>query len=44
MPIASLHGLQMFYEEHGQPEGPALLLLHGFSGIGRLWGDHLRCL
>jgi len=34
----------MFYEEHGRPEGPPMMLLHGFSGTGRVWQEHLAAL
>lgn len=44
MPFASIQGLEMFYEEHGRPEGPPMLLLHGFNGTGRVWQEHLAAL
>jgi pimeloyl-ACP methyl ester carboxylesterase len=44
VPFGSIQGLQMYYEEHGRPEGSPLVLLHGFSGTGRVWGDHLAAL
>jgi len=27
----------LYYEQHGQPDKPAILLLHGFMGSGREW-------
>ena len=37
MPIVTAGGLHLYYQEDGVPEGPALVLLHGFSGTGDMW-------
>ena len=48
MPYASLPALngagalEMYYEQHGQPDGPAMLLLHGFNSWGHFWRDQLE--
>src|SRR5690242_4251975 len=34
MPYATLDDLTMYYEEHGAPDGPPLVLLHGFLSSG----------
>lgn len=34
MPYADIAGLNIYYEEHGDPLGPTLLLLHNFTGAG----------
>src|SRR5215213_10026723 len=37
MPYATVGDLTMHYEEHGQPDGPPLVLLHVFTGTGPMW-------
>jgi pimeloyl-ACP methyl ester carboxylesterase len=33
-----VNDLSMYYEEHGLPSGPPMVLLHGFNGAGaRTW-------
>ena len=34
MPYAAVNGLQMYYEEHGVPDGPPLVLLHSYTSTG----------
>ena len=34
MPYAAVDGLQMYYEEHGVPDGPPLVLLHSYTSTG----------
>jgi pimeloyl-ACP methyl ester carboxylesterase len=34
MPYATVNDLTMYYEEHGTPDGPPLVLLHNFTGSG----------
>jgi len=42
---AQLDDLTMYYEEHGQQDGPPLVLLHGFTVTGRVtWDEHLDAL
>src|SRR5262245_25427147 len=31
--------LEIAYEEHGRPEGPVTILLHGFPDDARAWDD-----
>jgi pimeloyl-ACP methyl ester carboxylesterase len=45
MVYAQVDDLTMYYEEHGQPGGPPLALLHGFAHTGRIsWNDQLDAL
>lgn len=37
MPILQLNDIQLHYEEYGS--GPALFLVHGFSGAGVVWSN-----
>jgi pimeloyl-ACP methyl ester carboxylesterase len=41
MPYAPVAGMRVFYQEHGAPDGPPLVLLHGFSGTGDAWAPQL---
>ena len=41
MPYVSVDDLAMFYAEHGRPDGPPLLLLHGFLATGEMWAAQL---
>ncbi|CAA9295194.1 MAG: hypothetical protein AVDCRST_MAG26-4404 [uncultured Chloroflexia bacterium] len=34
-------GMRMYYAEHGTPDGPPLVLLHGFTGTGDFWSQQL---
>ncbi|HUG15672.1 MAG TPA: alpha/beta hydrolase, partial [Thermomicrobiales bacterium] len=42
MPYATVNGLTMYYEEHGLPSGPPLVLLHGFTGTSASWAPQLQ--
>src|SRR5262245_43629736 len=44
MPHALAGDLSMYYEEHGRPDGPPLVLLHGFTGTAALWQAQLDAL
>ena len=37
MPQLAIADLMMHYEEHGQPDGPPLVLLHAFTQTGAVW-------
>ncbi len=41
MAYSTVNGLRMYYAEHGTPDGPPLLLLHGFTGTGDSWSHQL---
>jgi pimeloyl-ACP methyl ester carboxylesterase len=41
MPFAALDDLTMYYEEHGQPEGPPLVMLHGYLATAHFWDEQL---
>lgn len=38
MSIRSVGGIDLWVEEGGQADGPTLLLMHGLSGTGEIWG------
>jgi pimeloyl-ACP methyl ester carboxylesterase len=44
MPYADANGLRMYFEEHGRPDGPPLVLLHGFTATGAMWQAQLDAL
>ena len=33
--------MRMYYAEQSKPDGPPLVLLHGFTGTGDFWADQL---
>ena len=41
MTFVMIDNMRMYYTEHGQPNGPPLLLLHGFTGNGDFWASQL---
>jgi pimeloyl-ACP methyl ester carboxylesterase len=41
MTSITLNGMRMYYEEHGAPNGPPLVLLHGFTQAGAFWASQL---
>lgn len=41
MPQALVNGIDLYYEEHGQPSGVPLVLVHGYSGVGAIWEPFL---
>ncbi len=41
MPKAQANGLELHYEEHGNPDDPAMLLIMGFGAQLTLWPDEL---
>lgn len=42
MPFAPSNGIELYYETHGDPANPALLLVNGFSSQILQWGDGFR--
>jgi pimeloyl-ACP methyl ester carboxylesterase len=42
MPIAPSNGIELYYETHGDPADPALLLVHGFTAQIVGWSDGFR--
>src|SRR3712207_5258395 len=42
MPYVTIDRMRMHYSECGSPDGPPILLLHGFTGTaGREWSRHV---
>ena len=41
MPYAAVNDLKMYYEEHGNPSGPPLVLLHPFQATGDYWHEQI---
>lgn len=41
MPFVPVDDLTLYYEEHGQPDGPPLVLLHGFLATTHFWRAQL---
>jgi pimeloyl-ACP methyl ester carboxylesterase len=41
MATIMIDGMRMYYEEHGTPDGPPLVLLHGFTQSGDFWINQL---
>jgi len=41
MPYLTAGDLRLFYAEHGQPDGPPLVLLHSFLATGEMWSAQL---
>ncbi len=42
MPIAPSNGIELYYETHGDPANPALLLVNGFTAQILNWADGFR--
>ncbi len=41
MAFIMIDDMQMYYAEHGTPNGPPLILLHGFTQTGDFWANQL---
>jgi pimeloyl-ACP methyl ester carboxylesterase len=44
MTIARVNGIELYYEEHGQPEGEPVLLIMGYLLNGAAWGMQIEAL
>ena len=42
MPIAPSNGIEIYYETHGDPTNPALLLVNGYTSQITQWGEGYR--
>lgn len=42
MPIAPSNGIELYYETHGDPADPALVLVNGYTSQIGQWGDGFR--
>jgi pimeloyl-ACP methyl ester carboxylesterase len=42
MPIAPANGIEIYYETHGDPKDPALLLVHGYTAQIAEWAPGFR--
>jgi pimeloyl-ACP methyl ester carboxylesterase len=42
MPIAPSNGIELYYETHGDPADPALLLVNGYTSQITQWGEGFR--
>jgi pimeloyl-ACP methyl ester carboxylesterase len=41
MPTANVRDIEMYYREHGNPEGEPLVMLHGFTATGNMFDPFL---
>jgi pimeloyl-ACP methyl ester carboxylesterase len=44
VPRVRVNDLSLYYETHGVPDGPPLVLLHGFMSTGASWSEQLGAL
>jgi pimeloyl-ACP methyl ester carboxylesterase len=44
VPYVAVDDLTLYYEAHGAPDGPPLVLLHGFTSTGAFWSEQLAAL
>ncbi len=42
MPTLDTHGISLYYETHGDPSNPPVLLISGLGGIGASWGPQVH--
>lgn len=42
MATLDTHGISLYYELHGNPSNPPVLLLTGLGGMGKSWGPHIQ--
>ena len=44
MPTLNTSGLEQYYETHGSPDRPPMLLVSGLGGVGASWGPQVQLL
>jgi pimeloyl-ACP methyl ester carboxylesterase len=42
--FADIEGVSLYYVAHGEPENPAVILIHGFGGSTFTWRDNLQAI
>ena len=42
MPSLETQGISQYYELHGEPSAPPVLLITGLGGVGRSWGEQVQ--
>lgn len=42
MAAIKTHGISLYYELHGKPSNPPVLLLTGLGGMGKSWGSQIQ--
>ncbi|MGB7436035.1 MAG: alpha/beta hydrolase [Candidatus Acidiferrum sp.] len=42
MATLDTHGISLYYELHGNPSNPPVLLLCGLGGVGKSWGSQIQ--
>jgi aminoacrylate hydrolase len=42
MPSLETQGISLYYELHGKPSEPPVLLITGLGGVGRSWGEQVQ--
>jgi pimeloyl-ACP methyl ester carboxylesterase len=41
MPSLETQGISLYYELHGEPSAPPVLLITGLGGVGKSWGEQV---
>ena len=42
MPSLETQGISLYYELHGEPSAPPVLLITGLGGVGKNWGEQVQ--
>jgi aminoacrylate hydrolase len=42
MPTLETQGISLYYELHGEPSAPPVLLITGLGGVGKSWGEQVQ--
>ena len=42
MPSLETQGISLYYELHGEPSAPPVLLITGLGGVGKSWGEQVQ--